>query len=92
MDDENNKVKIPRPHVLMSAQPKLRKAIVSNCDKKHVNCISDCVLSGLNGNIPLTGRDTRKLRNQKVALRKILDMHVPLSGMKRFIVRRVCSY
>ena len=49
-------------HVLKHARPKLRKAILSNCDKEPVNCISECVLNILNGNIALTGCEKCKLK------------------------------
>jgi len=75
-------------HVLKASQPKLRKAIISNCDRDIVNCISECVLNVLNDNIELTGCDTRKLRKHKLALRKLVDKQVPLSGKKRLIVQR----
>jgi len=53
-----------------------------------VNCISECVLNVLNGNIALTGCDRRKLRKHNLALRKHVDKQVPLSGKKRLIVQR----
>jgi len=59
-------------HVLMQSQPKLRKGIISNRDRDLVNCISECILNVLNGNIALTDCDTRIRRNHKVALRKLL--------------------
>jgi hypothetical protein len=52
--------------VLKTAHPKLRKAIIANCDKELVNCISECVLNVLTGNLPC---DVSKLRKHKVALR-----------------------
>jgi len=73
--------------VLKTAEPKLRKAIISNCNKELVNCISECVLNVLNGNIKLTGCVTRKLQKHKAALRKISDRRVPLSK-KKLIVQR----
>ena len=74
--------------VLKSADPKLRKAIISKCNKELVNCISECVLIVLNSNIKLTGCVTRKLQIRKAALRKISDRHVPLSKKKKLIVQR----
>jgi hypothetical protein len=66
--------------VLKMAHPKLRKAIIANCDKELVNCISECVLNVLNGNLPC---EASKLRKHKVALRKDSDTHVSLSGKKK---------
>jgi len=74
-------------HVLKTAEPRLRKAIVSNCKKDLVNTISECVLNVLNGNIKLTGCSKRKLRKHKAALRKVADKRVPLSSKKKFIVQ-----
>jgi hypothetical protein len=71
--------------VLKTAHPKLRIAIISNCDKELVNCISECVLNVMNGNLPC---NTRKLRKHNVTLRKVTDRHVSLSGKKRIIVQR----
>ena len=54
-----------RHQVLKTADPKLRKAIISNCNKVVVHCIIECILTVLNGNIKLTGCDTRKLKNTR---------------------------
>jgi len=75
-------------HVLRSAEPKLRKAIISNCNKELVNSISECILNVLNVNVKLTGCNTRKLRKHTVALRKVADKRVPLSTKKKLIVKR----
>jgi len=75
-------------HILNSTKPKLRKAIISNCDNKLVNCISECVLNILKGNIALTVCDKRSLRKHKVALRKIVANHVDLRGNEWLIVKR----
>ena len=50
-------------HVLKEARPKLRKAIISNCDRDLVNSISKCILNVLNCNITLTSCVKRKLVN-----------------------------
>jgi hypothetical protein len=49
-------------HALNFSQPKLRKAVISNCDRNLMNWINECVLNILNGNIALAGCDTLKLR------------------------------
>ena len=75
-------------HVLKTVQPKLRKAIDSNSDKKLVNSLHECVLSVLNGNVNLSGCDTRKLRKYKAILHKVADRRVPLCSKKELIVQR----
>jgi len=75
-------------HVLRTAEPKLRKAITSNCNKELVNSISECILNVLNGNVKLTGCNTRKFGKPYVKLRKVADKRVPLSTKKKLIVQR----
>ena len=67
-------------HVLKHARPKLRKTIISNCDRDIVNCISECVLNVPNGNVALTGCVKRKLSIHRLSLRKLVDRRVPLQG------------
>jgi len=75
------------PHVLKTAEPRLRKAIDSNCKKELEKTISECVLNALNGNIKLTGCSKPNLRKHKAALRKVADKRVSLSSKKKFIVQ-----
>ena len=74
--------------VLKTADPKLRKAIISNCNEELVNCISECVLNVLNGNIKLTVCKTRKLKKHNAALCMVVDRHVPLYDKKKLLVQR----
>jgi len=74
--------------VLRTAEPKLRKAIISNCNKELVNSISECILNVLNENVKLAGCNTHKLRKHRVTLRKVADKRVPLSTKKRLIIQR----
>jgi len=75
-------------HVLKGAAPKLRKAIISNCDRELVNSICECVLNVLNGNVKLSGCVTRKLCKHKAVLRKVADKRVTISSKKKLIVQR----
>ena len=67
-------------HVLKTAEPRLRKALITNCSKDLVNCISECVLNVLTVNVKLSGCNTRKLKEHKPAVRKVADREVSLSG------------
>jgi len=73
--------------VLKTAETRLRKAIISNFNKEHMNCIGEFILNVVNSNIKLTGRNTRKLHKQKAALRKVADRHFTLSGKKKLILQ-----
>ena len=73
--------------MLKAAKLKLRKAIISNCDRELVNSICECVLNMLIGNVKLSGCVTLKLRKHKAVLRKVADRRIPLSS-KKLIVQR----
>ena len=75
-------------HVLKTAEPRLRKALITNFNKELVNCISECVLNVLKVNIKLSGCNKRMLQKYKAALRKVTDRHVSLSDRKRMLVQR----
>jgi len=74
-------------HVLKSADPKLRKAIVANCNKETLKVISECALNDLHGNIHLTACGKRKLQKHKSSLRKLAERHVSLSAKRKIIIR-----
>ena len=86
--NETHKGKLPYSSRTKHARPKLRKAIILNCDRDLVNCISACVLNVLNGNVTLTGCVKRKLSKHKLALRKLVYKQVQNTGKKRIILQR----
>ena len=75
-------------HVLKNARPKLRKAIVSNCNKDLLNSICECVLNVLNGNIRISDCTKRKLRKFRTSLRSLVDKRLPLVCKRRVIQQR----
>jgi len=75
-------------HVLKTAEPTWRKALITIRNKELVNCISECVLNVLNGNLKLSDCNTRKLQKHKSELRTVADRQVSLSGRKLLIVQR----
>jgi len=75
-------------HVLNSAETRLPKALITNCKKELLNCISECVFNVLKRQFKIVRLNTRKLQKYKSALRKVADRHVSLSGKKRHIVKR----
>jgi hypothetical protein len=74
--------------VLRAAKPKLRKALISNCDRDLVLSICECILNVLSGNIKLSKCVKRKLRKHKATLRKDADKRVSLASKKKVIVQR----
>ena len=69
-------------HVLKNARPKLRKAIVSNCNKDFLHSISECVLIVLNGNIRVSDCAKRKLKRFQSSLRSLVDRRLTLASRK----------
>ena len=74
--------------VLKEAMPKLRKAIVSNCNKDLLNSICECALNVLNGNIRISDCTKRKLRKFRTSLRSLVDKRLPLVSKRRVIQQR----
>jgi len=75
-------------HTLKYAQPNLRKAIISNCDKDLVNGVSECALNKLHGNVKLSNCTRRKLRKYRRQLRMVVDRRVSLARKKKLIIQR----
>jgi hypothetical protein len=75
-------------HLLKTAQPKLRKAIISNCIRELLNRIMECVLNLLNGNLKVSNCARRMLQKHKGILRKVFDKRVSYSATNRLIKQR----
>ena len=69
-------------HVLKTATPKLRKSIISNCERELVHNICECVLNVLNGNVRLSDCVASKLRKHRAVLRKVAEKQVPPLGQE----------
>ena len=74
--------------VLKNAGPKLRKVIVSSCNKDFLHSISECVLNVLNGIIRVSDCAKRKLKRFKSSLRSFIDKRLPLASKRRVIIQR----
>jgi len=74
-------------HVLKSAKPKLRKAIISAGGKDLINSINECVLNVLVGNVPLSTCLKRKLQKYKLA-RRLAHKRVRHSAKKRLLIQK----
>jgi len=75
-------------HTVKDAQPKLRKATISNCDKDLVNSVSEYALNLLHGNVKLSECTRRKLRIYRRQLRTVVDRRVPLARKEKLIIQR----
>jgi len=75
-------------HTLKGTQPKLRKALISNCDKDLVKCVCECALNLLHGNVQLSDCTRRKLLKYRRRLRTVVDRRVLLARKKKLIIQR----
>ena len=75
-------------HTLKFARPKLRKAIISNCDNDLVNCVSECALNLLHGNVKLSDCKRKNLRKYRRQLRTVVDRRLHLAREKKLIIQR----
>jgi hypothetical protein len=84
--DETYKVQLSRT----SASPKLRYAIISNCNNELLNAISEIALNVLHGNIELPVTSRQKLRKHKTALLALADKRRQLrrSAVKRRVLNQ----
>ena len=74
--------------LLKSSQPKLRKAIISNCNRELFNCISECILNVLKANLKVSESAKQKLRKHKSLFLKVADNRVTPSAKNRLINQR----
>jgi hypothetical protein len=76
-----------------STRSKKRKTEIKDSDnfrrgKEIINSINECVLNVLIGNIPLSTCVKRRLKNHKVAFRRLADKRVRHSAKKRLLVQK----
>ena len=88
MNDETDRIELPRGSRVKNASPKLRKAIIWSCDKELVNTVSECVLNFLRGNLKLAGSHKRRMQMFKGQLRSVVGRLVSLTARKKLINQR----
>ena len=64
--------------LLSAAIPRARKQLIANGDKELIDCVSECCVNILKGNIPLNEQQKTKLCKHKKNLRKLALMKVSL--------------
>ena len=75
-------------HDLKAAEPKLRRAIIANCNQETLKRICEFASNFLRCNIPLSACSIRTLRAYKNSIRKVADKSVSLSAKRKVIVQR----
>jgi hypothetical protein len=75
-------------HVLKTAKPKLRGAILKEADKELILAIVECALNVLNGNCKLRECIKHKLRKHKKILRRLIDRSEKISSKRKHIIQK----
>lgn len=78
---------LPILKLVQVAKPKLRKSIILHCDLDLINTIDECVYNTLNGNVPISDIEKKKLKKFKTVLRKILKTKGGLAKKRKVIVQ-----
>ena len=74
--------------VLGHCQPKIRNAVLKNCDNDLIHIICDCVYNVVKGNVPgLTQGKVNKLACHKTSLIK-LTKKVPVKEKRKILVQK----
>lgn len=68
----------PLLKLLANATPEIRKAVLRGGDPDFMRCLCECALNVLNGAVPLTQAQKRKLLPYKTGLRTLIKKTVPL--------------
>jgi len=64
---------------------KAKKKMICDCDRKLIECFSECSANILNGNVPLKPTQLRKLRREKKNLRALALRRTSLKHKKKIL-------
>ena len=74
--------------VLSHCKPKIRNAILINCENDLIHIICDCVCNVVKGNVPgLTQEKVNKLARHKTSLIKV-SKNVPIKEKRKIFVQK----
>ena len=71
-------------HFMAKAKPKVNKALIEARDKELINCLCECALNVLKGNVPLSHDQKRKLARHKTGLRTLIAPKTSGNKKKKF--------
>ena len=74
--------------VLSHCKPKIRNAILKNCENDLIHIICDCVYNVVKGNLPgVTQEKVNKLSHHKTSLIK-LSKKVPIKEKRKILIQK----
>ena len=79
---------LPNLEFLCKCSNKLRKTILENADKELIQCICECVLNCLNGNVHLLKDEQLKLAKYKQPLRQLVKNRQSLKNKREILVQK----
>jgi hypothetical protein len=86
---QNRLVKNKEFLVLLSkSKPKLRKALLSGCNKESIYSIIECILNVCNGNVHINSDEFNKLKPYNKTFKKLIDRKVDLNQKKNIIIQK----
>ena len=78
--------------VLSRCKPKIRNAILKNCENDLIHIICDCVYNVVKGNVPgLTQEKVNKLARHKTSLIK-LSNKVPIKEKRKILIQKAGGF
>ena len=72
-------------HFMAKAKPKVNKALIEARDKELINCLCECALNVLKGNVPLSHDQKRKLARHKTGLRTLIAPKTSVNKKKKVL-------
>ena len=78
----------PYLHVLAKGSRTQRNGVLKGANKDLVECLCECALNILHGNVPLTSQQKRNLRCHKNTLRSLGSRTVSLTEKKKKLVNQ----
>ena len=70
---------------LCRCSQKARNGVIQSADKALIDCLSECALNILHGNVPLTEEQKKKLKRHKRKLRALSFKRVPVNYKKEML-------
>jgi hypothetical protein len=75
-------------HVLLEANPKLRKAILQNSSSEQVDVLSQCCLNFLHGTFKVQPAEFERLRKKKGTIRNIANRRIKTLDRRKLLVQQ----
>jgi hypothetical protein len=75
-------------HVLLGANPKLRKAILEHSSAEQVDVLSQCCLNFLHGTFKVKADELKQLQKRKSTIRTIANRRVKAHDRRKLLVQQ----